>query len=401
MAVIGQCREAGRAKHVRQPEASGRAVAVTRSSDRTTGSNVVEPAGYRTTLRPEDATIDIRTTSRHEVLSRRDGVTHDMSPISGTKLTVDHHQRARSHPINRGRSSDGRPVEGFELTPASTRHWIGGRQRHIVNQLIDAGVDGALPLSSIEGDTRSRLWLASAKTTDLLDAVNRWTLLRGLGIEDLERGALARSPPEAGSSTSAARRTAVRSAALSQRPSSSAGAAGSCSRCRSRGVRHHRTTATARTPGPTSDHPAGGLSGEWRRAVCGTRCDCRRPSSLPPGLSSRCCRDVAEYPLQDLLLDGHDSECGTACYRCLLRHSNQHYHGLLDWRLGMAYLAALVDVDYDAGLSDEREPKPWLDSVNRCSRVRQRSSRSALAGPSKSSRAYLLCVVRQVAVLAL
>ena len=72
-------------------------------------------------------------------------------------------------------------------------------------------------------------------------------------------------------------------------------------------------------------------------------------------------QDVAEYPLQDLLLDGHDSECGTACYRCLLRHSNQHYHGLLDWRLGMAYLAALVDVDYDAGLSDEREPKPWLD----------------------------------------
>ena len=33
-------------------------------------------------------------------------------------------------------------------------------------------------------------------------------------------------------------------------------------------------------------------------------------------------------------------ECDPACYRCLQRYGNQAYHGLLDWRLGLAYLRA-------------------------------------------------------------
>lgn len=43
--------------------------------------------------------------------------------------------------------------------------------------------------------------------------------------------------------------------------------------------------------------------------------------------------------------------CRTACYRCLMSFRNMPYHGLLDWRLGIAYLRALNNTDYLCGLN--------------------------------------------------
>lgn len=45
--------------------------------------------------------------------------------------------------------------------------------------------------------------------------------------------------------------------------------------------------------------------------------------------------------LMDYLSDEHMSQCYTSCYECMQRYGNQGYHGLLDWRLGLAYLHAL------------------------------------------------------------
>jgi hypothetical protein len=59
--------------------------------------------------------------------------------------------------------------------------------------------------------------------------------------------------------------------------------------------------------------------------------------------------EATEYPLKGFLGAEHRDSCTTACYRCLLRYSNQPYHGILDWRLGLAYLRALTDVQFDAG----------------------------------------------------
>jgi hypothetical protein len=61
-----------------------------------------------------------------------------------------------------------------------------------------------------------------------------------------------------------------------------------------------------------------------------------------------------EYPLsvvlrQDSEID-HLRECDSACYHCLHRYSNQMYHGLLDWRLGLAFLRVLYDESYRCGL---------------------------------------------------
>jgi len=64
--------------------------------------------------------------------------------------------------------------------------------------------------------------------------------------------------------------------------------------------------------------------------------------------------DKAIWPLVDFLRvdeDGdHAARCQTSCYRCIQRYGNRSYHGLLDWRLGLAYLRALITPGYSAGL---------------------------------------------------
>lgn len=47
---------------------------------------------------------------------------------------------------------------------------------------------------------------------------------------------------------------------------------------------------------------------------------------------------------------GHRKDCAQACYRCMQRYGNRQYHGLLDWRLGLGFLRALVEPGYRSGL---------------------------------------------------
>ena len=46
----------------------------------------------------------------------------------------------------------------------------------------------------------------------------------------------------------------------------------------------------------------------------------------------------------------HSKECDSSCYECLSNYSNMPYHGLLDWRLGIALFRLMVDADYKVGL---------------------------------------------------
>jgi hypothetical protein len=82
-------------------------------------------------------------------------------------------------------------------------------------------------------------------------------------------------------------------------------------------------------------------------------------------------RDASAYPLKDYLASQsggrpHPSICDQACYLCLHRYANQMYHGLLDWRLGFAFLATLDDANFSCGLehADEFQSpflKDWRD----------------------------------------
>ncbi|EHR1568133.1 DEAD/DEAH box helicase [Salmonella enterica] len=60
----------------------------------------------------------------------------------------------------------------------------------------------------------------------------------------------------------------------------------------------------------------------------------------------------SNWPMVDFLNKEHPAQCQTACYKCIQRYGNRRYHGLLDWRLGMAYLRAMVTPDFACGLND-------------------------------------------------
>lgn len=72
--------------------------------------------------------------------------------------------------------------------------------------------------------------------------------------------------------------------------------------------------------------------------------------------------DEARWPLVDFLKvdeeGDHAARCQTSCYRCIQRYGNRSYHGLLDWRLGLAYLRALVTPGYSCGLDEKDRQFP-------------------------------------------
>ncbi|MEA3234098.1 DEAD/DEAH box helicase [Pseudomonas mosselii] len=70
------------------------------------------------------------------------------------------------------------------------------------------------------------------------------------------------------------------------------------------------------------------------------------------------------WPLQDFVGTSaeapHAAQCHSSCYRCIQRYGNRRYHGLLDWRLGLAYLRSMVEPHYACGInhpSDDQYPE--------------------------------------------
>ena len=54
-----------------------------------------------------------------------------------------------------------------------------------------------------------------------------------------------------------------------------------------------------------------------------------------------------------MLSDKHSEECDSTCYKCLSNYNNMPYHGLLDWRLGIALFRLLVNKGYRVGLDGD------------------------------------------------
>lgn len=61
----------------------------------------------------------------------------------------------------------------------------------------------------------------------------------------------------------------------------------------------------------------------------------------------------------------HRGNCRTACYRCIQQYGNRRVHNLLDWRLALSYLRAMVDPGYACGLDGSFQQYPelsgWLE----------------------------------------
>jgi hypothetical protein len=68
----------------------------------------------------------------------------------------------------------------------------------------------------------------------------------------------------------------------------------------------------------------------------------------------------SEWPLTDFLANNHPETCAVSCYACIQQFQNRRYHGLLDWRLGLAYLRAILHPSFACGLDGDFDSYPEL-----------------------------------------
>ena len=151
-----------------------------------------------------------------------------------------------------------------------------------------------------------------------------------------------------------------------------------------------------------ADHLVNGAGFVERLAAPGTS---GRP--LVAELVSSIVRDEDQYPLSELLRvdeqHNHPRECDQACYRCLQRYSNQSYHGLLDWRLGLAFLQLLDDPHWKCGLDGEFETSPalrdwqglaekYVEDISRFSPVERRKADKLVAFQIEGAQDWTLIV---------
>ena len=76
--------------------------------------------------------------------------------------------------------------------------------------------------------------------------------------------------------------------------------------------------------------------------------------------------DGDDVYFKKMLSNEHIEECDSSCYKCLQTYRNMPYHGLLDWRLGIALFRLMVDSNYKAGADgnfDYPELKGWKESA--------------------------------------
>lgn len=73
-----------------------------------------------------------------------------------------------------------------------------------------------------------------------------------------------------------------------------------------------------------------------------------------------------EVYFKQMLSMEHINSCDSSCYKCLKTYRNMPYHGLLDWRLGIALFRVMVDSSYKAGADgkfDYPELIGWKESA--------------------------------------
>lgn len=246
--------------------------------------------------------------------------------------------RARTYRLNRGPLVEGEPM-GFEFSRGSQRVRLGRGHIRLPDQAMVDGLD----LRGFEpSGADDPLWLAAPKTTDSLYIASS-TVHDALSLHRLP----ARSPDPDHYAVS--RWQGVRAAALSATFLVADRAAAE--------LDIDPSELEVLEPRPYGVEPRLPLLQITDELVNGAGF-CRNLSESEHGapkivrillsmLSNR-----EEYPLDRLLAEDH-GDCDTACYRCLLRYRNQPYHGLLDWRLGLSYIRAMLDPGFSCGLDGE------------------------------------------------
>jgi hypothetical protein len=302
------------------------------------------PNGFRTDFWPREVEEQPLTAGRHR-LNTAEGKAVLLLPENGSNLSFTYQAQSRLYRLNRGRLDvvGGNRWLGFDVTAGSQRH---GRGRvRLLNQWVATSDQLPVP-SGFDPDPDAAplqgIWLAAPKTTDAL-FVAPSAVQRGLRTHMVGAGQQ--------------RVTSVRAAAISAAYLLVNRAALELDIDPEEfDVLEPRIyRASNGQPVPLlqiADHLVNGAGFVERLASPG-----KTGRALVAELVSSIVHDEDRYPLSELLHDdgrrNHPKECDQACYRCLQRYSNQSYHGLMDWRLGLAFLQLLDSPRWHCGLDGD------------------------------------------------
>lgn len=298
----------------------------------------VVPAAFRTDFWPQSIEVEEVIGQRHRsILAEAEEVV--LQAVSGSGLLWAE-KHARTFRLNRGPQTDvngAREYQGFSTRFGSDRVWVGGRPAILEQQHIMADNLPRTFQPDANGGGVTGVWLAAPKTTDAMYLAPAG-VRPGLRLAAVERDE---------------RHTAVRAAALSavfllvQRAALE--------------LDVDPEEFDVLDPRPI-EHPQHGRIPllQFTDFLVNGSGYCEELASIDASGVPRIARllksvvsDTAAFPLSTLRKEEHPARCDQACYLCLHRYGNQMYHGLLDWRLGLAYLRCLDDPAFDCGLEQD------------------------------------------------
>jgi Lhr-like helicase len=312
------------------------------------------PAGYRTNFRPKSLDTEERAGGRFRAICAEGSPVQMQPNDSGrTNLRIQPQERVRTYRLNRGKQGpESDPLgAGFEAVAGTQKL---GTHTELTGQYIAWPTGETTPaVRNFSQDDKAEpvkpFWLASPKTTDALflapDRVQPGLWLHRVG------------PASSGGLT------AVRAAALSATFLLVARAADELD------IDPEEFDVIEPRPA-TFDGRDVPLLQITDRLVNGAGF-CRRlaqADSLGDPMVARLVRSMTtdstaepQKTCQSVppnAVSPHHEECDRACYVCMHRYGNQPYHGLLDWRLGLSFLAALNDGCFNCCLDGDFSGAP-------------------------------------------
>lgn len=321
-------------------------------------SRCIEPAGYRTDFRAKAASFEQSGGNRARTV-QAEAAFQAFKPRETSNLLTAFSESARTYRLNRASwIEEEHRWLGYEMTPAKIDHYFGNRSVSVENQFLDLTerVDSFVGSTATPtGPTEKGIWLSSAKTTDLLTLAPR-SVSPGIDVHSLHapKSLAQLSGDRLGV---ALQQTATRAAAVSAAHLLVNKVALKLDvDPQEFDVIDPRVMPLDGRQVPLlqiADFLVNG-SGLTRALA-----DDATGPPLVESMLSEMLHNLDAYPLHEFGGATHRQSCGRACYTCLLRHSNQPYHGLLDWRNGLAWLAVLTDIDEHLGLDGDFRA-PWL-----------------------------------------
>ncbi len=318
-----------------------------------------EPRGFRTDFRIQHDADETMGGGRHNSV-QVEGEVLSLQPL-GCNLQVDVKPATRTYRLNRGPVVEGSPKgwAGFSAVPGAQRISRGRRQAILADQMIDTMVaaDSKRVPPGFDRYTEPEktasafeaIWLAAPKTTDAIfiapkQVPDGLALNRAIGVRSLGN----RQGKELIDALAA---TAARAAAVSATFLILSRAALELD------IDPEEFDAIEPRlfrPGGTTTVPVIQFADHLINGAGFCQALLERDTASGQALIEKILRSMLtedrKYPLNEILRGSHEHDCEQACYQCLLRYRNQPYHGLLDWRLGMAYLHALASPGYRCGL---------------------------------------------------